>query len=323
MSDMTKSVDLSVVVPLYNEEENVVLLWERLYAVLKNLNRSYEVIFVDDGSRDGTRDKLRQLAAAHPCLRVILFRANFGQSAAMAAGFEATRGDVVIAMDGDLQNDPQDIPLLLEKMAEGFDVVSGWRKNRRDKLLLRKVPSKIANRLICSITDVRLHDTGCSLKAFRGEVLRRISLYGELHRFIPALTRMEGARIAELPVRHHARQFGQSKYNLTRTFRVLMDLTTIRLLMRHLRNPLSFFVKFSVICFLASFLAISAAFYKVMAHHQSLSDVNILVTLFVLLAATSVQFMFFGLIGRMIVENGTRRTFYQQAPDVRRRKTPA
>ncbi len=319
-SEIHKSVDVSVVVPLYNEEENVILLWNRLYAALEDINRTYEVIFVDDGSRDGTRDNLRQLARRHPCLRVILFRANFGQSAAMAAGFEATRGDIVIAMDGDLQNDPQDIPLLLEKIAEGFDVVSGWRKNRRDQLLLRKVPSKIANRLICSITDVRLHDTGCSLKAFRGEVLRRISLYGELHRFIPALTRIEGARIAELPVRHHARQFGQSKYNLTRTFRVIMDLTTIRLLMRHLRNPLSFFIKFSVICFLSSVLAISLAFYNVVAHNQSLSDVNILVTLFILLAATSVQFMFFGLIGRMIVENGTRRTFYQHAPEIIRTK---
>jgi glycosyltransferase involved in cell wall biosynthesis len=316
MTEPRTPIELSVVVPLYNEDENVELLWERLYTVLRGLNRSYEVIFVDDGSKDGTRDKLRQLAKQHPYLRVILFRANFGQSAAMAAGFEATRGDIVIAMDGDLQNDPSDIPVMLEKMAEGYDVVSGWRKNRQDKLLLRKIPSKIANRLICSITDVRLHDTGCSLKAFRGDVLRRISLYGELHRFIPALMRMEGARIAELPVRHHARQFGQSKYNLTRTFRVIMDLTTIRLLMRHLRNPLSFFVKFSVICFLGSFFTFSLATYKVMMQNLSLSDVNILVTLVILLAATSVQFMFLGLIGRMIVESGSRRTFYQRAPDL-------
>jgi glycosyltransferase involved in cell wall biosynthesis len=316
MSDVRTPIELSVVVPLYNEEENVELLWERLYNVLKDLHRSFEVIFVDDGSKDGTRDKMRRLAKQHPYLRVILFRANFGQSAAMAAGFEATRGDIVIAMDGDLQNDPADIPVLLDKMAEGYDVVSGWRKDRRDKLLLRKIPSKIANRLICSITDVRLHDTGCSLKAFRGDMLRRISLYGELHRFIPALTRMEGARIAELPVRHHARQFGKSKYNLTRTFRVIMDLTTIRLLMRHLRNPLSFFVKFSVACCLGSLLAFSIALNKVMVQNKSLSDVNILVTLVILLAATSVQFMFFGLIGRMIVESGSRRTFYQRATDL-------
>jgi glycosyltransferase involved in cell wall biosynthesis len=319
MSDVRTPIDLSVVVPLYNEEENVELLWERLYNVLKDLHRSFEVIFVDDGSKDGTRDKMRRLAKQHPYLRVILFRANFGQSAAMAAGFEATRGDIVIAMDGDLQNDPADIPVMLDKMAEGYDVVSGWRKNRRDKLLLRKIPSKIANRLICSITDVRLHDTGCSLKAFRGDMLRRISLYGELHRFIPALTRMEGARIAELPVRHHARQFGKSKYNLTRTFRVIMDLTTIRLLMRHLRNPLSFFVKFSVACFLGSLLAFSIALNKVVVQNKSLSDVNILVTLVILLAATSVQFMFFGLIGRMIVESGSRRTFYQRATDIVRK----
>jgi glycosyltransferase involved in cell wall biosynthesis len=306
-------LSLSVVVPLYNEVESVERLWDALYPVLQDLHKPYEVILVDDGSRDGTREKLRDLAARYKMLRVILFRANFGQSAAMAAGFEATRGEIVIAMDGDLQNDPRDIPMLLDKMAEGYDVVSGWRKNRKDKLILRKVPSKIANRLICSITDVRLHDTGCSLKAFRGNILRRISLYGELHRFIPALTRMEGALITELPVRHHARQFGQSKYNLSRTFRVIMDLTTIRLLMRHLRNPLSFFVKFSSGCMLASLACMTAGLYKIVFQGLPLSEVNILITLVILLSATSLQFLFLGLIGRMIVENGSRRTFYQQS----------
>jgi len=304
---------LSVVVPLYNEVESVERLWQALYPVMQDMGKSYEVILVDDGSRDGTREKLRALAGQYKSLRVILFRANFGQSAAMAAGFEASRGEVVVALDGDLQNDPRDIPLLLEKMAEGYDVVSGWRKNRKDKLFLRKVPSKIANRLICSITDVRLHDTGCSLKAFRGDILRRISLYGELHRFIPALTRMEGAQITEMPVRHHARQYGQSKYNLSRTFRVLMDLTTIRLLMRHLQNPLGFFVKFSFFCLLASLGCLAAAGYKVLHLGCPLFEINILITLVVLLGATSLQFMFLGLIGRMIVENGSRRAFTHAA----------
>jgi len=311
-SKSAKPPFLSVVVPLYNETENVEWLWRRIHEVLETLSCAYEVIFVDDGSKDGTREKLRRLAAQDRRLRVILFRANFGQSAAMAAGFEATRGDIVIAMDGDLQNDPNDIPKLLAKMAEGFDVVSGWRKNRKDKLLLRKVPSKIANKLICSITDVQLHDTGCSLKAFRGDVLRRISLYGELHRFIPALMRMEGAAIAELPVQHHARRFGQSKYNLTRTFRVIMDLTTIRLLMRHLRNPLSFFVHFSLLCGCAGLLSLALAAYKVVYSGARLADVNILVTLVVLLEATALQFLFFGLIGRMIVESGSRRSLAKQ-----------
>ena len=288
-------------------------LWDALYPVLQNLKLPYEVILVDDGSRDGTRDKLRQLASRYKMLRVILFRANFGQSAAMAAGFEATRGEIVVALDGDLQNDPADIPILLDKINEGYDVVSGWRKNRKDTLILRKVPSRIANRLICSITDVRLHDTGCSLKAFRGEVLRRITLYGELHRFIPALMRMEGARITELPVRHHARKFGQSKYNLTRTFRVILDLTTIRLLMRHLANPLSFFVKFSVSCLFLALLTLLAALYKVLFQGVLLSEINILIILVVLLTVTGMQFMFLGLIGRMIVASGSRRTLLQPA----------
>ncbi len=304
---------LSVVAPLYNEVESVERLWDALYPVLQNLQVPYEVILVDDGSRDGTREKLRQLASRYKMLRVILFRANFGQSAAMAAGFEATRGEIVVALDGDLQNDPADIPMLLDKINEGYDVVSGWRKNRKDKLILRKVPSKIANRLICSITDVRLHDTGCSLKAFRGEVLRRITLYGELHRFIPALMRMEGAAITELPVRHHARRFGQSKYNLTRTFRVILDLTTIRLLMRHLRNPLSFFVKFSASCLLLAALGLLAVLYKVLARGVPMSELNVLIIVIVLLSATGMQFMFLGLIGRMIVASGSRRTLWQPA----------
>ncbi len=307
---------LSVVAPVYNEVENVERLWDALYPVLQALDKPYEVVLVDDGSRDGTREKLRELASRYPMLRVILFRANFGQSAAMAAGFEASRGEIVVAMDSDLQNDPADIPLLLAKMAEGYDVVSGWRKDRKDKWLLRKVPSKIANRLICSITDVRLHDTGCSLKAFRGEILRRISLYGELHRFIPALTRMEGARITELAVRHHARRFGQSKYNLSRTFRVIMDLTTIRLLMRHLRNPLSFYFQFAFGTMLAAGLCLAVGSYKVMVRHVPWSDLNILFTLIVLLTATSLQFVFLGLIGRIIVESGSRRTFYLKTPPV-------
>ncbi|HQG46903.1 MAG TPA: glycosyltransferase, partial [bacterium] len=254
---------------------------------------------------------LRRLAAGHPQLRVILFRANFGQSAAMAAGFAATRGEIVVAMDGDLQNDPLDIPSLLEKMDEGYDVVSGWRKHRKDKLVLRKVPSKIANKLICSLTDVRLHDTGCSLKAFRGEMLRRIALYGELHRFIPALMRIEGAEITELPVRHHPRRFGTSKYNLSRTFRVVMDLTSIRLLMKYLVNPLVFFsalMFFFVVCGIVSLVSL---LYAVLVRGSALAEMNILLTLTVVFWTAAAQFLFFGLIGKLIVNTGTRKTFLQ------------
>jgi len=302
---------LSVVVPIYDEVESVERLWQAIHPVMEGIGKSWEVILVDDGSRDGTRAILRRLAAAHPQLRVILFRANFGQSAAMAAGFAATRGEIVVAMDGDLQNDPLDIPNLLDKMAEGYDVVSGWRKNRKDKLVLRKVPSKIANKLICSLTDVRLHDTGCSLKAFRGEMLRRIALYGELHRFIPALMRIEGAEIAELPVRHHPRRFGTSKYNLSRTFRVVMDLTSIRLLMKYLVNPLVFFSALMFFFLLCGIGSLTALLYMVIGRGAPLGEMNVLLTLTVVFWTAAVQFFFFGLIGKLIVTTGTRKTFLQ------------
>ena len=309
--DQTGQPYLSVVVPIYNEVESVERLWQAIEPVMAGIGKPWEVILVDDGSRDGTREILRRLAADHPQLRVILFRANFGQSAAMAAGFAATRGEIVIAMDGDLQNDPLDIPNLLAKMDEGYDVVSGWRKNRKDKLVLRKVPSKIANKLICSLTDVRLHDTGCSLKAFRGEMLRRIALYGELHRFIPALMRIEGAEITELPVRHHPRRFGTSKYNLSRTFRVVMDLTSIRLMMKYLVNPLVFFSALMYFCVFCGIATLAALLHAVLARGAALAEMNILVTLTVVFWTAAAQFLFFGLIGKLIVNTGTRKTFLQ------------
>ncbi len=300
---------ISVVVPFYNEEESIERLWDVLHESLDEIGRSYEVIFVDDGSSDSTRDIMRRLAAEHDELRVVLFRANFGQSAAMAAGFEATRGDIVVAMDGDLQNDPRDIGRIVEKLEEGYDVVSGWRKNRQDKLVTRLIPSRIANKIICSVTDVKLHDTGCSLKAFRGDLLRRISLYGEFHRFIPALLRMEGAQITEMPVRHHARQFGVSKYNISRTFRVIMDLTTIRLLMQHLHNPLGFFAKFSIVTGLAGFFTFFTAIGQFLSQSPDVGTLNISITLTILLWAASFLFMSLGLIGKMIADSGERRSF--------------
>lgn len=298
---------LSVVVPFFNENENLVRLWEKIHSALLKIAKPYEVIFVDDGSTDGTREKMRDLAREYPQLRIILFRANFGQSSAMAAGFEATRGDIVVAMDGDLQNDPSDIHKVVEKLEQGYDVVSGWRKNRKDKYIARKLPSKIANKIVCSVTDVKLHDTGCSLKAFRGDLLRRIALYGEFHRFIPALLRMEGAHITEIPVNHHARAFGTSKYNITRTFRVIMDLTTIRLLMKHLVNPLSFFANFAIVSALGGTISFFASMWILFLPQQNSPNVNILLTLTVLLWATSFQFLCLGLVGKMIVNTGDFR----------------
>ncbi|MDZ7316535.1 MAG: glycosyltransferase family 2 protein [candidate division KSB1 bacterium] len=300
---------LSVVIPFYNEAENIERLWEILYASLLELQKPFEIIFVDDGSCDGTREIMRRLAAQYPQLRVILFRANFGQSAAMAAGFEASRGKVVVAMDGDLQNDPRDIRRVVAKIEEGYDVVSGWRKNRQDKFLSRKIPSMIANRIICRVTHVELHDTGCSLKAFRGDLLRRIALYGELHRFIPALLRMEGAKITELPVQHHARLYGKSKYNISRTFRVIMDLTTIHLLMKHLHNPLAFFTPFALAAGIGGLFSLGTAVAELFRPQLNIDVLNLSIILTILLWSASFMFSSLGLVAKLIVAGGERRSF--------------
>jgi len=238
---MAVTPELSIVVPLYNEEESLPLLVERLLAVLRPLGRPFELVLVDDGSSDATAAVLRRLAAATPELVAVLLRRNYGQTPAMAAGFDASRGGVIVTLDGDLQNDPADIPMLLEQLRQGFDMVSGWRHQRQDHAISRLLPSRIANRLIARVTGVRLHDYGCSLKAYRRELVEDMNLYGELHRFLPALAFIEGARISEVKVNHNARQFGQSKYGIDRTFRVLMDLLTVWFMKRFLTRPMYVF----------------------------------------------------------------------------------
>jgi len=307
MKGVVNNPFISVVIPLYNERENVSILYDAVKRVLEDAVYRYEMVFVDDGSKDGTADILRTLAQNDRTLRAILFRKNFGQSAAMAAGFKSAGGDVVIAMDGDLQNDPEDIPRLVEKLGEGYDVISGWRKNRKDKLIIRKIPSRIANRLICSITDVKLHDTGCSLKAFRKEVIEGIRLYGELHRFIPALARVEGARISEVVVTHHPRRFGQSKYNITRTFRVLMDLSSLNVFLKYLRNPLRFFGKIGLYFSLFAMAGSVWTGYLLGIRQVPLEEVNVILTLTFLLWVAGFQFLFFGLVAALIVKTGKRR----------------
>jgi glycosyltransferase involved in cell wall biosynthesis len=299
-------IDVSVVTPIYNELDNVEPLFRAVKAVLDTLNSSYEMVFVDDGSTDGTREVLRDLAVQDSCLKLVRLRKNFGQSAAMAAGFRNSRGKIVVTMDGDLQNDPRDIPRLLEKMAEGYDVVSGWRKNRKDKLIVRKIPSRIANRLICSVTDVQLHDTGCSLKAFRREVIERIRLYGELHRFIPGLARVEGARITEITVAHHPRRYGKSKYNLTRTFRVLMDLASLNLFLKYLRNPMRFFG--AVGGWILTFGLILGLYvvYGLWVKQVAVMYMNVMITTVFLFWTMGIQFMLFGLVASLIVRTGNR-----------------
>src|SRR5208337_4777594 len=231
---------VSIVVPLYNEEENVEVLHERIMEVLTSNNIDYEIIYVDDGSNDNTLQLLDALQSRHKNIIVLSLRRNFGQTAAFAAGFDFARGDIVITMDGDLQNDPKDIPRLLEAIKD-YDVVSGWRKKRKDPFLSRRLPSIVANWLISKVTGVRLHDYGCSLKAYRREVVKNLKLYGEMHRFIPAVASWYGVRIAEIETIHHPRLRGKSKYGISRTMRVLLDLITVKFLQSFSTRPMQFF----------------------------------------------------------------------------------
>ena len=238
---MPAELALSVVVPLFNEAESLASLVQQLLAALRPLDLAFELVLVDDGSRDGTGEALQRLSNDIPELVAVLLRRNYGQTAAMAAGFDASKGQVIVTLDGDLQNDPADIPLLLNKLADGYDLVSGWRHQRQDSRLSRLLPSLLANRLIARVTGVDLHDYGCSLKAYRREVVEDMNLYGELHRFLPALAFIEGARIAEVKVQHHRRRFGHSHYGIDRTFRVLMDLLTVWFMKRFLTRPMHVF----------------------------------------------------------------------------------
>jgi glycosyltransferase involved in cell wall biosynthesis len=243
---------LSIVIPLYNEAESLDALTEQVFGAIARFGLSAEVLYVDDGSADGSEAIFRRLCATHPTLRVIRLRRNFGQTAAMAAGFDHARGAVIVVLDGDLQNDPEDIPLLLKKLDEGYDVVSGWRRDRHDHWT-RVLPSRFANWLIGRVTGVALHDYGCSLKAYRADVIQHIPLYGDLHRFIPALASIYGAKIAELPVRHHPRAHGTSKYTLARTFRVIMDLVIVSFLKSYAQRPMHAFGWAGVLMMLAGF----------------------------------------------------------------------
>ena len=234
--------ELSLVVPVYNEKENLPLLMDAIYAALTPLNKEWEVILVDDGSKDGSLDVLTGLAEKDPQhIRVVVFRRNFGQTAAIAAGIDHSEGRIIILLDADMQNDPADIPMLLDKLDEGYDLVSGWRKDRKDNRLTRTIPSNMANGLISWVTGVHLHDYGCTLKAYRRETLEGFRLYGEMHRFIPVFAHSVGAKIAELPVRHHPRKFGVAKYGLERTVKVVLDLFTVKFLLDYSHKPMRLF----------------------------------------------------------------------------------
>ncbi|MBI4228113.1 MAG: glycosyltransferase family 2 protein, partial [Deltaproteobacteria bacterium] len=242
-------VDLSIVIPVLNEAENLDPLYAQLTLALGNSNKSYEIIFIDDGSTDSSYEILENLQKEDGRVQVIRFRRNFGQAAAFSAGFDYARGDVIITMDADLQNDPLDIPKLLKKLEDGYDVVSGWRIDRKDQFLTRQLPSRIANFIISRMTEVKLHDYGCSLKAYRREVVKNIKLYGEMHRFIPALASWMGIKVSEIPVNHSPRSSGKSKYGLMRTVRVLLDLLTVKFLLGYSTRPIQIFGLLGGLCF--------------------------------------------------------------------------
>ena len=301
---MTTPLDLSVVVPLYNEEESLPHLVQQLTDALRPSGERFELVLVNDGSSDRTAEVLEQLSHEVPELVAVLLRKNYGQTAAMAAGFDVAQGDVIVSLDGDLQNDPADIAMLLAKLREGYDLVSGWRHQRQDAALQRKLPSRIANRLIGRVTGVKLHDYGCSLKAYRREVLSDMRLYGELHRFLPALAFIEGARITEVKVNHRARQYGSSKYGIDRTFRVLMDLLTVWFMKRFLTRPMYVFGFGGLIAMLGSLLA-STYLLVVKLMGGDIGN-RPLLTLAVVLGLAGIQLFCFGLLGELLI-----RTYHE------------
>ncbi len=298
---MEKVKKASIVIPVYNEEENVPILYEKLKEVLEKLPYDYEIIFVDDGSTDRTPQILEEIAKKDKKVKVILFARNFGQTPAMVAGIDYATGDVVITMDGDLQNDPKDIPRLLEKIEEGYDVVSGWRKNRKDAAVSRKLPSKIANWLIGKLTGVKIHDYGCTLKAYRSDVIKRVRLYGELHRFIPALasTVTSVDRIIEIPVEHHPRIYGKSKYGISRTFKVISDLFFIWFMKKFLQKPIHFFGLLGIILFLLGVIPFSyLVILKLLGHSIGQRPLLIISVMFIL---AGLQMFTTGLISEMLM----------------------
>lgn len=305
---MNMDPQISLFLPVYNEEENLAGMHARIEKALGRLGLSWEVIYVDDGSTDGSLDLLRGFAESDPRVRVISFRRNYGQTAAMAAGIDAARGQILIPMDADQQNDPEDIGRLLEKLDEGYDVVSGWRKDRKDTFLTRVLPSRFANWLISTIGGVPLHDYGCSLKAYRRDVLKDIQLYGEMHRFIPIYASWAGGRVAEIPVTHHPRTAGQSKYGLSRTIKVIFDLVTIKFMQSYLTKPLYVFGWAGVLAFAISiFSALFACSMKFLdwPHHADFIQTPLPVLSMIMLVL-GIQLFLLGLLAEMLV-----RTYHE------------
>jgi glycosyltransferase involved in cell wall biosynthesis len=298
-------VKFSIVVPIYNEEDNIAALYQSITSALDGSGADYELILVDDGSVDGSFTALKKVAVQDTRVKVIRFRRNFGQTAAMSAGFDAAAGEIIIPMDGDLQNDPADIPRLIDKLNEGYDVVSGWRSDRKDTFITRKIPSMLANALISWLTGVHLHDYGCTLKAYRREVLDGINLYGEMHRFVPALASQVGAKVAEIPVNHRARLHGTSKYGISRTLRVVLDLMTVKFLLAYSTKPIQLFGKWGVYTLLAGCGSGAMTIYMKLFEHFSMNR-NPLLILTAFLLFMGIQFIVLGLLGEL-----NARTYYE------------
>lgn len=291
---------LTIILPVFNEENTVLKQYENIIASVTPLKISYEIIFVDDGSIDQSFDIIKKISTDDKKVKVIRFRRNFGQTAAIAAGIAYSNGDIVVMMDADLQNDARDIAILLEKIDEGYDVVSGWRRQRKDKLLSRKIPSIIANWLISKVSGIKLHDLGCSLKAYRGDVLRQVKLYGEMHRFIPIYASWIGAAITEIPVRHHPRTSGKSKYGITRTFKVLLDMITVKFLGSFSTKPIYIFGGMGGLLFLISLLSGSAVILmKILFNHSMIRNPLLLLT--VMLIILSAMFVLLGILAEILI----------------------
>lgn len=293
--------DLSIVIPIFNESENILPLNEAISDVLSGLGENYEIIYVDDGSTDRSLSLLKDLVNNNHRLKIISFRRNYGQTSALAAGFKYARGDIVVAMDGDLQNDPRDIPTLVESIHRGADVVSGWRRQRRDDTLKRKIPSIIANWFVNKLisgTGVHLHDYGCTLKAYRREVVQNIKLYGEMHRFIPAFAAWLGVRIEEVEVRHHPRRHGQSKYGLSRISRVLLDFVAVRFFSDYMTYPIRFFGKIAMF-FIGSGFFLSILLYTLGSLWGWNLNINTFIIINLLTIMVGTQFIVLGLLGEL------------------------
>jgi len=291
-------MDVSLVIPVYNERDNVVLLCQQIREAMAPTGRAYEVVFVDDGSTDDTVARLKRLAEEDARIKLVAFRRNFGQTAAMSAGLAHAAGDVIVTMDGDLQNDPADIPMMLAKIDEGYDLVHGWRKNRQDAVVHRKLPSKIANWLISKVTGFPIHDLGCTLKAVRREIARELELYGELHRFIPILAHQRGARSVEVVTNHHARRFGNTKYGIDRTWRVILDLITVQYMLRYFDSPMKLFGSFGLTSFgVASFSGLATVGMKLAAGVDMTGNPLLLLT--ALATLMGMQFISLGLLGEV------------------------